>query len=79
MASVDAIEELVEIDLPALDGCVATKIVLKADTDLRTNLVVEFNQANLEYLVACYRVHQKTKSSSAASSEAIVWDAAKEV
>ena len=54
-------------------------MVLKADTDLRKSLLVELNQANLEYLVACYRVHKKANSSSAASSEAIVWDAAKEV
>ena len=79
LAAIDAIEELVEVALPALDGCAATKMVLKADTDLRTNLLVEFNQANLEYLVACYRVHKKANSSSAASSKAIVWDATKEV
>jgi len=79
LAAIDAIEELVEVALPALDGCAATKMVLKADTDLRKSLLVELNQANLEYLVACYRVHKKADSSSAASSEAIVWDAAKEV
>ena len=79
LAAIDAIEELVEVALPALDGCAATKMVLKADTDLRKSLLVEFNQANLEYLVACYRVHKKANSSSAASSEAIVWDATKEV
>ena len=71
LASIDAIEELVEVDLPAVGTSPALKTCMKAETDLRSSICMEMTTANLEYMVACYDVYKSKQSAS--SHEGIVW------
>lgn len=73
LASIDAIEELVEVELPKIGTCPSIKMTLKAETDLRSSLVMELSDTNLEYLIACYGAHKAKKAEASSSSEAIVW------